>query len=164
MDKRTQYTIAKTLHWLAFVLITFNVLGGWRLGNFETETRQILVGLHAGVGILIFLFMAGRWWWRRSNRLYAPKNWWRKPLLLGQWVFYPILIVQTFIGIALAAVIDLDINAFGFLPFSALAPNSADQEAWVRMIHASAAWSVLALITLHTFDKIRWFYTEKGGN
>lgn len=162
MDKPMQYQVARVLHWVAFIPVCFNLLSGWRIHTYPLETKETLIMVHASVGISVLLLMVYRWWWRRHNRLYAPRNWWKKPLLLGQWVFYPLLVVQVLLGVALAAVVDYRVDAFGLAPLSALAADSESWTQWIKQWHGGLALLLIALVSVHGLDKMRGLYVDKS--
>ena len=120
-NKKSKYAVAKFMHWAVGVIILFNLLSGWRLGTFELDVKQVLLMVHSGVGTVIFLGMLYRWWWRKSNNLYAPRGWCRRPSMQLQWVFYPLVPMQVVIGVTLAAFIDYEALGLGFIPYWSVA-------------------------------------------
>lgn len=157
-SKSSQYTVAKTLHWIAAVLIAFSLLAGWRLSTFELETRRVLLMVHSGVGVMILTLMLVRWWWRRKNNLYAPNGWWRRPLLLLRWVFYPLLILQPVLGLLVAVFNDYDVYAFGLLNVSALADSDEALRSLFHQAHTWLAYLLIALVVLHGGERLRKLY------
>jgi len=153
--KKFYYNVAKVLHWLAGFIIAFNLLSGWRLGGFELEHRVILIMVHSGIGVTIFGLMLLRWWWRRRHNLYTPPRWWKRPSMLMQWIFYPLLLIQPLLGVALASVIDYEVRAFGFINFSALAADNKALEQLAFQLHGGLALFLIGLVLVHGIERSR---------
>ncbi len=160
--KKTHYTIAKVLHWLAVLIIAFNLASGWRIGDFAVTEKQWLMTIHAGVGTSIFLLMLIRWWWRKVRNLYAPPRWWKRPSMLLQWVFYPLVLTQVAIGVAQAAFIDYDVVAFGYIPLSAIATENATLQGLFLQMHGLMAWLLITLIVWHGFERGRFAFIDEA--
>lgn len=158
-SKASQYTVAKALHWFAAVLIGFSLLAGWRLATFELDTRRVLLMVHSGVGVTILALMLVRWWWRRKNNLYAPPNWWRQPIQLSRWVFYPLLVLQPVLGLLVAMFNDYDVYAFGVVNVSALADSNEALRSLFHQAHTWLAYLLIALVVAHSIERLRKLYT-----
>jgi cytochrome b561 len=162
LSKKSQYTVAKVMHWAAGLLIAYNLLSGWRLGGFEEGVREILLMVHSSFGVVIFGMMLFRWWWRRVNRLYVPRGWYKRPSMVIQWVLYPLTLVHVIVGGAVASVIDYDIHAFGFIPFSWIAADSKSLEAFFLQQHAIGAWVLIGIVLVHGAERLRKLYVTDG--
>ena len=158
--KAFNYSVAKVLHWAAGIVIVFNLLSGWRLDSFPLEIKQNLLMIHSGVGVVIFLMMTFRWWWRSSRKVYAPPRWWKRPAMLLQWVLYPLVIAQVAIGVAQAAVIDYDVVAFGMIPISSLAAADGPLHDALLGMHELMAWVLILLVAAHGFERGRFAFIE----
>jgi len=153
-NKKFNYTVAQALHWFAGFIIAFNLLSGWRLEDFP-DHKHILIMIHSGIGTTIFCLMLFRWWWRKSHNLYAPPRWWKRPSMLLQWTFYPLLLIQPILGVAVAAFIGYEVLAFGFINYSALA---ADNEHWHSVflqLHGTMALLLIGLVLMHGLERSR---------
>ena len=122
--KKFYYLVAQILHWVAAFIIAFNLLSGWKLGDFPLTQKHVLIMIHSGVGVTIFFLMVFRWWWRKSHNLYSPPGWWKRISMILQVIFYPLVLIQVCIGVTLAAFIDYEVLAFGFINFSAIATET----------------------------------------
>ena len=138
-NTKFNYTVARVLHWIAGFFIAFNLLSGWRLGGFELDIKQIYLMIHSGFGITIFILMLYRWWWRRVHKLYVPPGWWKRPSMILQWIFYPLVLLQAIIGVVQAAFIDYEVLAFGFIPYSALATANESLHGFFLQLHGATA-------------------------
>ena len=158
--KKFYYTVAKVLHWIAAFIITFNLLSGWKLGDFPLGQKQVLVMIHSGIGVTIFLLMLFRWQWRRSHNLYAPPGWYKRPSMILQWIFYPLVVLQVIIGVLQAAFIDYEVLAFGLINFSALATADAVVHSQLLELHGLMAIVLIVLVLLHGVERSRKAFTE----
>jgi cytochrome b561 len=153
--KKFYYTVAQVLHWIAAFIIAFNLLSGWTLGDFPLGQKQVLIMIHSGVGVTVFLLMLFRWHWRRSHNLYAPPGWYKRPSMILQWIFYPLLLLQVIIGVVQAAFIDYEVLAFGFINISALADANAALHAQLLELHGLMAILLILLVLLHGAERSR---------
>jgi cytochrome b561 len=153
--KKFYYTVAQVLHWIAAFIIAFNLLSGWTLGDFPLGQKQVLIMIHSGVGVTVFLLMLFRWHWRRSHNLYAPPGWYKRPSMILQWIFYPLMLLQVIIGVVQAAFIDYEVLAFGFINISALADANAALHAQLLELHGLMAILLILLVLLHGAERSR---------
>ncbi len=160
--KAFYYTVAKSLHWVAAFIIAFNLLSGWKLGDFPLPTRQVLIMIHSGIGVTIFLLMLFRFWWRKSHNLYAPPNWWKRPSMMLQWIFYPLVTIQAIIGILQAIFIDYDVRAFGFINFSAIAEANEGLRDLFLDLHGMNAILLILLVLIHGVERSRKAFADDG--
>ena len=158
--KKYYYAVARVLHWAVGIIIIFNLLSGWRLGGFPLETKEMLLMVHSGVGTVIFLAMLFRWWWRKAHNLYAPPRWWKRPSMLLQWVLYPLTLLQAVIGLTLAGFVDYKVIGFGFIPYSAIAPDNEALAALFLQLHAMNAWLLIVLILAHFIERWRMIFVD----
>lgn len=159
-SKKFNYTVARVLHWVVGAIIGFNLMSGWRLDGFPLEIKTTLLMVHSGVGITIFFGMLFRWWWRRAHKLYAPPRWWKRPAMLLQWIFYPLVLMQVLLGISNAAFIDYDVIAFGFIPISALAEANQGLHATFLQLHTIMAWLLITLVVVHGVERWRLVFVD----
>jgi len=158
--KQHNYKVAQVLHWIAFVIIVFNLLSGWRIENFALEIKTVLLMIHSGVGTTIFMLMAIRWWWRKKHHLYAPPRWWKRPTMVLQWAFYPLVVTQVLIGVAQAAFADFPVVAYGLIPYSSLGPADPTLQALFLGMHKWMAWLLITLVIVHALDRGRIFFKD----
>jgi len=159
-SKTFNYTVAKVLHWIAAFIIAFNLLSGWKIGDFPLNQKLIIIMVHSGIGTTIFLLMLFRWWWRRSHNLYTPPRWWKRPSMVLQWIFYPLLLIQAVIGVIQAAFIDYEVRAYGFINYSALADANESLHALFLELHGLTALLLIFLILAHGVERSRLAFTD----
>jgi cytochrome b561 len=153
--KKFYYTVAQTLHWVAAFIIAFNLLSGWQIGTFPLDQKQVLIMIHSGIGTTVFALMLFRWRWRKLHELYTPPGWQKRPSMLLQWVFYPLLLIQPVIGVCLAAFINYKVLAFGFINYSAIAADNEGLHSLFRELHGWVAILLIVLVLVHGVDRSR---------
>jgi cytochrome b561 len=154
-SKKSKYTIAKVLHWTAGFFIAFNAFSGWRLDEFEPENLEIIIMIHSAIGIIIFALMLLRWWWRRKHKLYVPPGWFKRPSMVLQVIFYPLLLLQVVIGVFNAAFINYSVRAFGLIDISALADANERLSGIFMELHGLTAITLIVLVLIHGLDRTR---------
>ncbi len=159
-SKKFNYTIAKVLHWIAGFIIVFNLLSGWKLGDFPLHQKQVLIMIHSGIGTTIFMLMLFRLWWRRKHKLYTPPRWWKRPSMVLQIIFYPLVLIQAVIGVVQAAFIDYEVLAFGFINYSAIAADNEELHSMFLDLHGLTALVLISLILLHGLERSRGAFIE----
>ena len=81
--------------------------------------------------------------------------------MLLQVVFYPLLLLQAIIGVALASVIDYEVLGFGFIPYSAIAADNERLHALFLQLHAITAWVLIVLVVVHGAERLRVVYANE---
>ena len=161
-NKKFYYTIAKVLHWVAGFFIAFNLLSGWKIEDFPLNQKQVLIMVHSGIVTTIFALMLFRWWWRKAHNLYSPPGWWKRPSMLLQCIFYPLVLLQAIIGVVQAAFIDYEVLAFGFIPYSALATANESLHGFFLQLHGATAIVLILLIICHGIERGRFAFIDDG--
>ena len=54
MDTRSQYNIAKLLHWLIALIVVLMLMSGWRTSDFSLEDKEFIIMIHSGLGTTVF--------------------------------------------------------------------------------------------------------------
>jgi cytochrome b561 len=161
-NRKFYYTVAKVLHWFAGFLIAFNLLSGWNISDFPLDQKYVLIMIHTGIGTTIFGLMLFRWWWRKAHNLYAPPRWWKRPSMLLQWIFYPLVLIQAVIGVAQAAFIDYEVLAYGFIPYSAIAEHDEALRQLFLQLHGLTAIVLIVLVICHGIERGRLAFMDDG--
>ncbi len=162
-NRRFNYTVAKVMHWVSGLFIGFNLLSAWKIGDFPLNQKEIIIMIHSGLGMTIFIMVLFRWWWRRSRYLYTPPGWYKRPAVLLQWIFYPLLSLQVVLGVVQAGFIDYEVLAFGFINLSALAADNEEMHALFLQLHGLTAALLILLIIIHGLERYRKVFSNDGG-
>jgi cytochrome b561 len=78
------------------------------------------------------------------------------------WVFYPLLLIQTVIGMLQAVFIDYDVRAFGFINFSAIAEANESLRNLFLDLHGMTAILLIVLVLIHGVDRSRKAFADDG--
>lgn len=159
-NKKFHYTVARVLHWVVAFIAVLLLMSGWRAEDLILENRIWFMMIHSGLGSLVFALMLFRWWWRRNNNLYSAPEWHKKPLILLQWFFYPLLLLQPIIGILQAAFNEYDVRAFGLIDYSAIAVENEALFTIFHNLHTFTAILLILILLIHIIDKSRKFFIE----
>jgi cytochrome b561 len=160
METRSQYNIAKLLHWLIALIVVLMLMSGWRTSDFSLEDKEFIIMIHSGLGTAVFLLMSYRWWWRKSNNLYSPPGWQKRPSMLMQYLFYPLLLLQPVLGMLQAIFIDYKVVAFEMINYSAMAASDEELFNIFHQTHAVTAGLLILIFLLHVGDKSRKFFID----
>ena len=164
LNKRSQYNVAKALHWVIALIVLLMLMSGWRTSDFSVDDKEFIIMIHSGLGTTVFLLMLYRWWWRKSNKLYSPPGWQKKPSMLMQWFFYPLLLLQPVLGLMQAIFIDYKVYAFGVINYSAIASQNEEFFSMFHQWHALTAGLLILIFLLHVMDKSRKFFIDDSNS
>ena len=152
------------LHWLVALIVLLLLMSGWRTGDFDLEDKKVVIMIHSGLGTTVFLLMVFRWWWRSSNNLYAPAGWRKRPSMLMQWFFYPLLLLQPVLGFIQALFIDYEVLAYGFINYSAIAAENKNLSGLFHQAHMITAVLLILIFLAHVGDKSRKFFIDDSNS
>jgi len=159
--------MAKTLHWLVFVLVAAQFGVAFAMPDIGRGTKpDTLINLHMSLGFGIAAVIALRWLWRVGHPVPLVTAdvplWEQKVARVAHALLYVLLFVNPFLGWANASARDWDIVVFG----KALPHLVAAQSAIGRIagdVHVWLAWSLLALIGLHVAAALYHHFVRHDG-
>ncbi len=70
-----------------------------------------------------------------------------------QRIFYPLLLIQVIIGVVQAAFIDYEVLAFGFINYSAIAPDNEGLHGLLFQAHGLTAVLLIVLLIIHALGR-----------
>jgi cytochrome b561 len=159
-NDRTWGAVQQALHWFIVITVISQLTVGLIFANLpENDPRAgTLFGVHATLGLVIFLVMLTRFVWRQANPVPALpdtlKPYEKRIALANHWAFYALIIGQPIGGYLL-------VNAHGFaVPFfgielpKLLQKNESLADAFF-LLHACGAFVLIALILLHVAAALR---------
>jgi cytochrome b561 len=153
--------VARTCHWLIFVLVTVQVLTGWIMPEIRPTTPQNgLVDWHLSIGAVLMLVVVLRLLWRALSptplaTTLAP--WERKLAELAHTLLYVLLLLIPVLGWAAAGYFGYTVRLFGVIALPALADTTMQWAHEAGDIHAVLANVLLGLVGLHVLGAL-WHY------
>lgn len=154
-DRRepTYDVVARTLHWLAAILIAAQFILGWTMPDVHRDTQPAgLIAWHLAVGATLVLVVLLRVLWRCTHP--APPHTAITPVLrrlagTTHALLYVLLVVVPLLGWANASSRGWAVRAFGLLHLPTLAPIGSRIGHAMGDIHSTLAWVLLVAIGLH---------------
>ena len=154
--------VAKTLHWLIFVLMFAEYVVGELMPHIRPSTPNVgLVAWHVSIGTAILFFMIVRLLWRfaRPVPLLSTIPAWQNRLAhvthLG---LYLIIIVMIVLGWAAASYEGWDVRLFGIVSLPALAAKGTRWAHDSGDVHDYLAYVLLGIIALHVIAALYHYY------
>jgi cytochrome b561 len=147
--------VAKTTHWLMFVLVAAQFVVAWLMPEIEWDTeREFWINLHLSLGVLLMLLIVFRVIWRLTHAAPPPAAgtpaWQRMSAGLAHLVLYGLLIVLPISGWAASSVRGWPVTLFGLFELPALLPKGTSFGFKLGDLHADRlSWALLGLIGLH---------------
>ena len=152
--------VQQGLHWFIVVAVISQLTIGLIFANLpENDPRAgTLFGVHATLGLTIFLVMLARFLWRQANPVPelpdTLKPFEKRIALANHWAFYALII-----GLPIGGY--LMVNAHGFaVPFFGIEmPKLLQKNELLAdtffLLHAGGAFTLMALILLHVAAALR---------
>jgi cytochrome b561 len=157
--------VAKTFHWLIFVLLAAQYAIGSIMPHIGRKTlNEGWVAWHLSVGAAILLVILLRFAWRLRNPVPMPSSialWERRLALVTHWALYALVFAMTVLGWAAANYRGWEVRLLGVVPLPALAPKGA---AWAHEagdIHNTLVYVLLAFILLHVAGALFHYFVHR---
>lgn len=142
--------VAKTFHWLLFLLLLGAIIGG----NIESRMddgpeKMEMVALHKSFGVIILTLVILRLAWRLISP--PPKNLasgWQAPASVAvHWLLYAVMFAQPVTGMLMSQAAGYPVALFGVFEVPALV---AESEALAEQLHEAheRIWILLAVFAL----------------
>jgi cytochrome b561 len=160
--------VAIILHWVMAVGIVVLAVMGLAMTHFKLEPMQLfqLYQLHKSIGITVLLAAFLRLAWRLSHR--SPELPEAMPAMEkaaaagGHLLLYAFMFALPLTGWALvsASVLNIPTVLYGILPWPDLPllpalDDKAPAEALLKLVHAYGAYTLIALVAVHTAAALR---------
>src|SRR5579863_1360143 len=123
----TYDVVARTAHWLTFLLVTAEFIDGWCMPEIEWGTRPVgLIGLHLILGGSLLLLVLFRlvWRWMHPPPPQPPElpRWQRASAGAAHAAIYAMLLIMSVTGWASASARNWPVRAFGLLTLPNVVP------------------------------------------
>jgi cytochrome b561 len=146
--------VAKTLHWLVFVLVVAQFVVAIAIPDIGRNTVPgTLINLHMSFGLTILAVVVVRWLWRIGHPIPPATpdmpTWERAIARVVHPTLYVLLVVSPVLGWMNASARDWKIVVFGLFPLPHLVVARSAIGRQAGDVHMFLAWVLLALIGLH---------------
>jgi cytochrome b561 len=160
--------VQQTLHWVVVVVVAMQLYGGftlWKLPPGDPQFAQF-VSLHAMSGVVIFLLMAFRLYWRSKYpipKLPDTLSAGQKQLaLMTHRTLYALLLAMPVVGYMLMNAFGKPVPFFGFELPMIIGENKSMQYS-LRGVHAAGGVLLALVLTLHITAAFRHAWTLRDG-
>lgn len=160
--------VQQSFHWLIAAAVLAQLSVGLIFSNLPENDPQaaFYYGIHGTLGVLILVAMLFRFIWRQSHPVPALPNTLTPALKTvaraTHWLFYVLLIGLPLGGWAMVSARGYKIAFFG-VELPALMGKSQTVAEAAFVLHAGAAFTLIALIVLHAAAALRHEFMLKDG-
>ena len=167
MDKVLKYgATAKWLHWLVAVIVILMLIAGPGLEDMPLTEREQIIMVHSGLGTLVLVLMLIRWPWRLTHDVPGPtpvmSSLQHQLSVVMHWALYVLLPLQVVFGIGQAMFLtDYEVLAFGLIPYSALAEDSAGIARVFHIAHGLNSKLLTLLVLGHIGAALYHHFVQK---
>ncbi len=157
--------IAKSLHWLIFVLLAVQYAIGSIMPHIGRNTRnEGWVAWHFSVGAAILFFIVIRLAWRLLRPVpllptMAPGE--RVLAAVTHWALYVLVLAMTLLGWAATNARGWDVKLFGLVTLPALAPNGSSWGHEAGDIHNGLLYVLLGVIVFHVAGALYHYVVKR---
>lgn len=142
-------TVAKTFHWLLFVLLTFAIIMGNLLAEMPKGAEKLqAAGLHKSFGAILLTLILLRLLWRLVNESPGlPGDISAGQALLAKgmhWVLYILMFAQPLSGILMSQAGGFPVSFFGLFEFPVFMDKNPELASFFRAMHGTV-WILLVL-------------------
>ncbi|MGD8497254.1 MAG: cytochrome b [Chromatiales bacterium] len=159
--------VAVVLHWLvALVVIGLFVLGLWMVElSYYDQWYRTAPDIHKGIGVLLFLVMTGRLFWRLINPRPAPEpGMHRLERLLASSahaLLYVLLFAVMLAGYLISTADGRAIDVFGLFSVPATLTAIENQEDIAGEIHLVLAIVLVSLAAVHALAALKHHFIDR---
>ena len=161
--------VAASLHWLIALWLIAQIVFGFLLDGLAprgTPARGLFINLHKSSGMVLFVLIALRLWWRLRHAPPAlPSNIsaaQQRLAAIGHWALYACMLVMPLSGYIASNFSKHGVKFFGL----ALKPWGPDLPAVYgvfNQVHNATAWLFTALIVGHVAMALKHHTIDKDG-
>lgn len=142
-------TVAKSFHWILFVMLTFSVVAGNFLASMPKGAEKLqAAGMHKSFGVIILLLVLFRFCWKLINptpNTTTNASPMEKLLAHGMhWLLYALMFAQPLSGILMTQSAGYPVSVFGLFEIPTLLDKAPSSAEFFRDAHG-VIWILLAL-------------------
>jgi len=155
-------SVAKTFHWLLFLMLSFSVVAGNFLESMPKGAEKLeAAGLHKSFGAVILMLIMARLVWRLIN--VVPENtadapdFQKRMAHYMRWALYALMLAQPLSGILMSQAAGYPVSFFGLFEFPVWLDKNQGLAEFFRSAHG-VIWILLAVAVVgHVSYKEEWF-------
>lgn len=157
-------SVSKWFHWIMAVLVIGMLILGLYMSDLPSGIEKLdLYGYHKSFGILILCLVIFRLIWRLSNiqpALEIP-NWEKFSAITVHWLLYFLMFAMPLSGWLMTSAGGHPPSFFGWFILPELVSPSTEKMHIFKTIHVVFAYSLIALILLHTAAALKHHFIDK---
>ncbi len=155
------------LHWLMAVLVILVFIIGWYMVELDYYdpwyTRA--PDWHKALGMLVLVLLLYRIYWRYSNprpqHLENYRRWEKQGAWFVHMAFYLLMLLLSVTGYLISTAKGAGIDILGWFTIPAIGKLEVIAAEWVEAIHYYAAYSIIALLILHTLAALKHHFIDR---
>ncbi|MEO1241866.1 MAG: cytochrome b [Pseudomonadota bacterium] len=158
--------VAQMLHWTMAAILVYLIF----FSHFEELPNHIVeqkIQLHAGLGALIIVLGALRFYWRLNRPRPAPipnePVWRARASAIVQEAFYALFIIAPAIGFILSGLVSYPVRVFGVFDVSGWLQNNEAAADTVNSLHGFSADVMTGLLVLHVGAALYHQFVKRDG-
>jgi len=152
MIKNTTNTygiVAKTFHWVLFLMLSFSIVAGNFLANMPKGAEKLqAAGMHKSFGAVLLMLILARFLWRLMNdnpELPAATSLTQAMMAKGMhWLLYALMFAQPLSGILMSQAAGIPVSFFGLFEFPVFLEKATEMAKFFRGMHG-IVWILLVL-------------------
>lgn len=166
-NTETRYgTVAKSFHWLLFLMLTFSIIAGNFLASMPKGAEKMqAAGMHKSFGAVLLMLILLRLVWRLIN--VAPGDPEGTTAIQGMmakalhWALYVLMFAQPLSGIMMSQAAGVPVSFFGLFDFPLFLDKDPSLAQFFRDMHG-IVWILLVLAVIgHTGAAIYHHFIKK---
>lgn len=154
-NTKTGYgSVAKTFHWLIFLLIAGMVTVGFIMTDMENGPDKFrLIGLHKSFGITVLALVCLRLGWKLINIAPPlPRSlpvWERFMAHMGHLALYLLMFAMPLSGWLMTSAAGFPVSVFGWFTLPNLIAPDRELRHFFVEAHEVLAWALIVMVSLH---------------
>ena len=158
--------IARTLHWLIFLLVAGMLIGGFSLSYLPSNgLKSFVISLHKSTGVIVFLLMIARLLWRFYNP--QPRDLGENLVLnyaahVLHVVLYILLFLQPLVGILMSQSYGYPVSVFGLFELPPIIWKSQLLANFFNRVHTVIGVLLTVSIGIHAAAALKHHYIDRS--
>ena len=155
MIKNTTNTygiVAKTFHWVLFLMLSFSIVAGNFLADMPKGAEKLqAAGMHKSFGAVLLMLILARFLWRLMNdkpELPVDTSATQAMMAKGMhWLLYILMFTQPLSGMLMSQAAGIPVSFFGLFEFPVFLEKAPEMAKFFRGMHGTV-WILLVLAVL----------------